>query len=173
MRGHSRLLFLVLVAAQVLAIVGLAAGRELTLGTGHEVILRTAPRDPRDLLRGDYVVLGYEISTIEDFRAVGLGLTPGETVYVRLIESGGRWAAYGIDRRPTDKLDTTIRGIVTRATDDQILVTYGIEQFFVPEGRGHEIERAGDIDVVVALDRDGGAVIRYLVVDGEKWDPYR
>lgn len=39
--------------------------KEYTLRTGTEVILKTEPVDPRDLFRGDYVVLNYEISTLD------------------------------------------------------------------------------------------------------------
>ena len=35
---------------------------EYTLIHGHKLMLKTVPVDPRDLLRGDYVILDYEIS---------------------------------------------------------------------------------------------------------------
>ena len=34
------------------------------LRSGEEILLKTAPVDPRDLLRGDYVILSYDVSTI-------------------------------------------------------------------------------------------------------------
>jgi len=39
--------------------------KEYTLRTGTEMILRIEPVDPRDLFRGDYVTLNYEISTLD------------------------------------------------------------------------------------------------------------
>lgn len=172
MTRRNRMLFIAIVVVQVLVIVGMAAGREMTLRTGDEVTLQTAPVDPRDLLRGDYVVLQYEISTIQGFDVIRLNTKPGDTVYVRLAEHNGVWVEDGIGRRPFDEFDTMIRGTVTRVSHDQMWVEYGIEQYFVPEGRGHEIQRARDVDVAVALDDNGGAVIRDLIVDGEVWDPY-
>ena len=47
------------------AVLGWMAGqREWIVRTGPSVWLCTAPVDPRDPFRGDYVTLGYEISTI-------------------------------------------------------------------------------------------------------------
>jgi len=43
---------------------------------------------------------------------------------------------------------------------------YGIEAYFVPEGKGREIERAEDIKVRVSVDRSGIAIIKNLIVDG-------
>ena len=37
---------------------------EITLKTGREVLLKTVPVDPRDMLMGDYVILNYEISQV-------------------------------------------------------------------------------------------------------------
>ena len=34
----------------------------MTLTTGETILLRVVPVDPRDLFRGDYVILSYEIS---------------------------------------------------------------------------------------------------------------
>ena len=36
--------------------------KEYTLRTGAEILLKTRPVDPRDLFRGDYVILSYDIS---------------------------------------------------------------------------------------------------------------
>lgn len=42
----------------------------------------------------------------------------------------------------------------------------------MPEGQGLDVERAFDVDVVVAVDGAGRGVIRHLIVNGEIWDPY-
>jgi uncharacterized membrane-anchored protein len=46
------------------------------------------------------------------------------------------------------------------------IVTYGIEQYFVPEGKGMEIQNAADIKVRVAINGAGRAFIKGLIVDG-------
>src|SRR5260370_230436 len=48
-----------------IALIGLmVADRVMILRTGVDVTLQTRPLDPRDFLRGDYVVLGYDISSV-------------------------------------------------------------------------------------------------------------
>lgn len=172
MTRRGRVLFIVIVVVQVLVIVGMATGRELTLRGDQDVTLQTRPVDPRDLFRGDYVVLDYEIAIVETNRADQLFLEPGDAVFVELIQSGDTWVAGRVGRQPFDGAERFIRGTVVEVGTDTVHVDYGIEEYFVPEGRGRVVERAADVDVVVAIDSDGGAVIRHLIVDGRVWDPY-
>ncbi len=166
----ARNLFIAVVLLQVLVLVAMAAGRETTLrNDARDVTLQTVPVDPRDLLRGDYVVLRYEISTVP---STGLEYArSGYVVYVELVErSRDQWVAGDVDLQPHAGWDRFIQGTVVRFSGDRLEVEYGIEAYFVPEGRGREIERAGDLDVVMALDDEGRAVIRHLIVDGTKWE---
>lgn len=172
MTRRGRVLSIVIVVVQVLVIVGMATGRELTLRGDQDVTLQTRPVDPRDLFRGDYVVLDYEIAIVETNRTERLFLETGDAVFVELIQSGDTWVAGRVGRQPFDGAERFIRGTVVRAGTDTVHVEYGIEEYFVPEGRGRVVERAADVDVVVAVDGDGGAVIRHLIVDGRVWDPY-
>jgi uncharacterized membrane-anchored protein len=172
MTRRGRVLLIVIVVVQVLVIIAMATGRERTLRGDEDVTLQTRPVDPRDLFRGDYVVLDYEIATIETNRADRPFLEPGDTVFVELVPRGDTWIAGRVAWQPFDGVEEMIRGTVVRAGTETVQVEYGIEQYFVPEGRGQVVERAADVDVVVAIDGDGGAVIRHLVVDGEVWDPY-
>lgn len=172
MSRRSRVLLAVIVVVQALVIVGMATGRELTLRGDRDVTLQTRPVDPRDLFRGDYVVLDYEVATLEMNQAERLFLEPGDTVFVELVRGGDVWVAGRVERQPVDGAERVIRGTVVRAGAETVQIEYGIEQYFVPEGRGHVVERAADVDVVVAIDSDGGAVIRHLIVDGEVWDPH-
>jgi len=34
---------------------------EYVLNTGQEILMKTRPVDPRDILRGDYVILNYDL----------------------------------------------------------------------------------------------------------------
>src|SRR3990172_5271139 len=49
---------------QALVLAFLAGEREHVVRTGRTVFLRTAPVDPRDLFRGDYVTLDYAATTV-------------------------------------------------------------------------------------------------------------
>ena len=59
-----------IILLQVLSLVGFVIYQENLKGTGRKIILQTIPVDPRDLLRGEYVDLRYEISdiTLENIR---------------------------------------------------------------------------------------------------------
>jgi uncharacterized membrane-anchored protein len=178
MRPRLRTLFFGLVALQLLSILGFAAYQEVILRTGQEVLLQTVPVDPRDLFRGDFVILRYKISTLssQDLCCIQ-GLERGDTVYVRLLEakSGDSWEAVAAARQPDPDWPTYIRGKVTRSSSTStgltLSVEYGLESYFVPEGQGMSIERAGDVKARVAVDDRGAAVIKELIVDGQPWQP--
>lgn len=44
---------------------GFVLTKEYTLSEGEEILLKIAPKDPRDLFRGDYVVLTFDINEID------------------------------------------------------------------------------------------------------------
>lgn len=154
---------LLAVALQLLILAGIAGARQWTLATGTTVLLETAPVDPRDLFRGDYVVLNYKISSL-DRRALGITETfrPGQVVYVGLEPRGKFWEAVSVGtQRP--------QGVYLRGRtefsfgEDTVRVSYGVESYFVPEGSGRLVERTRDpLSVEVAVGRDGTAVIRRL-----------
>jgi len=50
----------------LIIISGFVLTQQFTLLTGKEVLLKTVPVDPRYFLRGDYVILNYEIAQISN-----------------------------------------------------------------------------------------------------------
>ncbi|WP_171971637.1 GDYXXLXY domain-containing protein, partial [Brucella abortus] len=56
--------------------------RAAILRSGQDIVFQTEPVDPRDLMRGDYVVLGYEISNIARSAIQGVRPAGSRTVYV-------------------------------------------------------------------------------------------
>ncbi|MBI4197557.1 MAG: GDYXXLXY domain-containing protein, partial [Chloroflexi bacterium] len=149
MSKRARLAFAAIVLFQLLFLAGLAAYNEVTLRTGTVVVLQTVPVDPRDLFRGDYVVLRYEISRLDfvppPYLNVRVFSAPGQTAYVLLEQQGEVWKPRAVARDATAQWDVFIRGTVTRIENPQTPVTvveveYGIENYFVPEGTGGEIE---------------------------------
>ena len=63
-KGHERLVLLAAAAFQVIFLVAMIGLRVAPLLTGQTILIRVLPVDPRDLFRGDYVVLSYEFSRI-------------------------------------------------------------------------------------------------------------
>jgi len=64
MRKYKVILIIAVVVLQAAALAAVVMQRETVLQDGDLVFMRTLPVDPRDLLRGDYVRLGYEVANI-------------------------------------------------------------------------------------------------------------
>jgi uncharacterized membrane-anchored protein len=167
---------------QVALIAAMVADRVEILRTGTEVMLQTRPIDPRDFLRGDYVVLGYDISTVsagelKDQPADGRGAT----VFVKLApNSDGFYQAVSAHAAPVavNAPEVLIRGHVTsgincgrnaRAFCDRLQMRYNLEKYFVPEGEGLKLEQARNqrkLTIVAAVTPEGRAAIKRLLIDG-------
>jgi len=170
-------LFLILLAAWFLMISSYVAYKEYLLNFGTEIMLRTVPVDPRDLFRGDYVILNYEISEISENQKIineyggyvdEENLYNRQTVYVTLIKDGDYYIGGDIyTERPPKGL--FIKGLIDKYPRPAII--YGIENFFVPEDEGKEIEHARNINRVsakIAVNAYGHASIKELYIDGKK-----
>jgi len=77
-------LFVAAFVVQALVLIGWAAGLELQLARADRVRLEVVQRDPRDLLRGDYVVLQYAIDQIPADMIAGGRPEYGERLWVIL-----------------------------------------------------------------------------------------
>ncbi|MDH4439756.1 MAG: GDYXXLXY domain-containing protein [Rhizobium sp.] len=171
-----------LVAFAQTAILGsMIEGRASILRSGTEVLLKTAPVDPRDLLRGDYVVLSYDISTIPTGSLKGERPKTGTwaPVHVRIMPgTDGFWtvAEASFDPLPTQTGSVVLLSQPVEIYDWQwtdggtLFVSYGIERFYVPEGEGKPIEDGRNdrrVSVAARVSEDGVAQIRALMLDGE------
>ncbi len=168
-----------LVVLQTAVLGWMIESRAGILRSGEEILLKTAPVDPRDLLRGDYVILAYDVSTIP--AALITGDRPAKTgwqvMQVRLKPGAdGFWAvaeaSFGaLPQEAGSVVLETQRFYYYGAVDvgDSLRVDYGIERFYVPEGEGREIEtgrNAGEVTVVVRVGKAGRGQIRELRMDG-------
>ena len=152
---------LIVVVLWIVLALGLILFKEFTLQTGTTILLKTQPVDPRDLFRGDYVTLNYQISRVQTKETEW---NPGDTAYVYLTHDG----KYSIvDHVSKVKEVSTLPflkarvqwfdnfGIPFRKIEQaplphptlspQLNVQYGIESYFVPEGQGKFLERARKI----------------------------
>jgi len=163
---------------QVALIAMTVINRASILREGTELTLQTRPVDPRDFLRGDYVVLSYDISQVPAGELKGkLPQNREPNVFVKLApKDGGFYGAVSvhIDRVPVANGEILIRGRVTNwrwcGNCDSLFVRYGLEKFFVPEGEGRELEHARNqqrLAVVAAVTPAGRAAIKRLLLDGK------
>ena len=156
-------------------IVGTTVIQERALWRGERILLETRPVDPRDLLRGDYVILSYKISDVplQLFRpAIRETLPPGRTVYVALAP---RDRFYEVARASTERLSPARGEVVLKGRSEYwwnstqqrtVRVAYGLERYYVREGTGNP---SGKITVEVAVPASGQGVIRQVFVDGQPY----
>lgn len=178
-RWLNPLLAALLVAGVQTAALGyMIESRASILRSGREVLLKTVPVDPRDLLRGDYVILSYDISRLQPELVKGDPPEKrGEVVlYVRLEKQpDGFWTTTEASFQP---LPPAGESVVLRSlpfsyypspTPYALSVDYGIERFYVPEGEGRTLEEARNaeaLSVGVRVDAKGRAQIRAIAVNG-------
>jgi len=138
-----------------------------TILSGQSVLLRVVPVDPRDLFRGDYVILSYEFSRVPNEIAIEMasGKLAADTIFVTLEpeQDGRHYRAthFGLTR-PTEGI--YLRGRIK----NRFSIEYGIESFFVQEGVGLEYEKAvrnKSLSAEVVVDSKGNAMLKGLVVD--------
>ncbi len=150
----------------LLIIFGFIGYKEMALHTGTEVLLKTVPVDPRDLFRGDYVILNYDISQVDiDIDKDILG--QGQTLYVSLNNEEKYATAEEVSLDKPNGL--FIKGKFVESWRNSI--EYGIESYFVPEGKGWHLERnRGNMDVLVVIDSSGNAVIKEVLINDQPID---
>ncbi len=179
-----------LTLVQVAALVAMIADKQWTLNTGTPVVLQTEPVDPRSLFMGDYARLAYLISRLrldgegaidgdKDFKRhdmVWVAIQPGtdgaKAVAVHHQRSAiapGLLALKGEVQYLNDNTwDRTSNKSIKQRT---LGVRYGIEQYYVPEGTGRQVERpqGGEkVSIRVAIDARGKAGILAVLFDGRE-----
>lgn len=177
----------ILLALQAAALGWMIYGRAEILRSGTEVTLAVVPVDPRDLFRGDYVTLTYDISTLRP-QVVGgdTEFAANDPIWVALDTGvAGPAQPRGVFRHkpPAMPDQAVIRGRVLSVYDGlppvddpdacpspcrTVRVDYGIDRYFVPEGEGRSLETLRNdsrVSVVAAVDGNGKAAIKQLLVD--------
>jgi uncharacterized membrane protein/uncharacterized membrane-anchored protein len=166
-RARTVVLFAALL--QCLGLVWMAWNHSRPAEVGQRFVLRCQAVDPRDLMRGEYVTLGYEFSNPgpvavkrlndewaelngKDRRALGnesyLTLPDDTTVYVPLkVDAKGLASGDGVTlKRPES--GPYLKGFAGSRRFGQI--RFGIEAFYVKEGTGNTWEKLRNQGLLVA-----------------------
>ncbi|HUR38410.1 MAG TPA: GDYXXLXY domain-containing protein [Planctomycetota bacterium] len=154
------------VALQVLFFVGWAATEQRRQVTGMSILVRTAPVDPRDLLRGQYMALSYEFSRLQSFTDAGRSPEEGEDVWIVLRPDGEY-------HTPTPQV-TSERPVPVPPGHVAVLgrrqgwrLLFGVEEYFVQEGT--ETPPQKDTTVRLRVGKDGRLRIESVLVQGRPW----
>lgn len=139
-----------------------------TIVLGEEILLETVPIDPRDLFRGDYVILEYKINQVEGSKFLQnievennwkweaeMGR---KTVYVTLKEQNGFYETDQVLLEKPKADNLYLKGrirYISRIYNDKtqwsennlgdidfVYVDYQLDKYFVPENTGLDLEAA-------------------------------
>ena len=172
-----KLLGLVL-ALQAAWVIGTVFIQERGLASGVTILLETLPVDPRDLLRGDYVILSYPISEVllKQFDPAVTKLAPRQVVYVALEQKG---EFHVVKRASTNPIAVTEGEVALRGTTypgrrfrmdggpiTAAGIDYGLERYYVGEGLGNP---RGKLTVAVTVPASGRAQIKEVFLDGKPY----
>lgn len=154
------------VALQVLILLAVTASKVAVLAGGTEVFLKIMPVDPRSPFRGDYLTFRYEISDIDKIK-FNANPAYGDTVYVPLERNG----VYHEAGSPVSKDRKDLKGRlfikakVTRVYGEKIGLSYGIEQYYIPENSGAGFDWTKESYAGVAVTGNGNSVIKKVFND--------
>lgn len=173
-------LLLLVAGLQTAALGYIVINRDSLLKNGREVVIQVQPLDPRDLFRGDYVILGYPISQINVAEGeLPAGIEKGATFYAVLKPGeNATWTVSRVAARYPE--DAATPQIVLRGRVQSVYggpegkgftlnARYGIETYFVPEGEGKVIEKQvleKSVKAILAVGGDGEAALKGLLIDG-------
>jgi uncharacterized membrane-anchored protein len=178
-RNKILLSLAILALAHTAVLAYMVIDRVMLLKSGREITLPIVPVDPRDLFRGEYVRLGYAVSTVPVRLLEGPQPAEHAAFYVVLEKKpDGVWQSVKV--ASTMPRETSPDRIVLKAraahgwpasgaANGSVRVRYGIESYFVPEGQGKKLEdlaREKKLATLVAVDGRGNAAIKGLVIDG-------
>jgi uncharacterized membrane-anchored protein len=175
--------FILAITLQVAIIFAIIIFKLYVSFSGTKVMLRIAPVDPRHLLRGDYIALQYDISNLNCY-AYKERIKNGDTVYVVLRQSGKYWVAQNVQKTKPIEGELFIKGKVKsgglesqtdqfsyqRSCNSSIHIVYGIEQYFIPEGKGRNFSFwNNELAALVAIDDNGNALLKKIYIGDKPW----
>lgn len=161
-KGWEKRVLLAGIGFQFVVLLVMTALRAHALEHGDVYYVRVQPVDPRDLFRGDYVILSYAFSRLPSELWRDPQAQDGRTIYVQLVPEGDgkHWQAGRYSFSPPAQ-GPYLRGKVVGSSR----IEYGIESFFVQEGQGRRYEqavRSRQLTAEIGVTRDGQAVLRNL-----------
>lgn len=159
--GRIQLLLGLIVLLQVIVLGMQIAQSERKLTHGQTIKLELAPIDPRSLLQGDYVKLRYTIASPEAGSRLGDDLRYNQKVAVVLEPAAsGVYLFKEVLRQGAARKPGEI--VLNGKWNGYNGFIYGIENYFVPEGTGREVERTAKF-AEVKVGTNGDAILVRLL----------
>lgn len=171
-----KILFALCIALQIILIGTVFGVRYYTRINGAAVVVHASQYDPRDLIRGDYLLLSYDIGMMNKYQIDnGLDVKPGDVVYVSLEKSSytNYWQVRRVSHAPPQDFPVFLKGTVASVDPgNNVRVVYDIERYYIPAGTGLDYRSETGYEVALRVDRSGSAIIESLKKDGSN-DGYK
>ena len=174
LKARERKILLIAAAAQVVILLAMTVLRAIPLMTGQTVLVRVQPVDPRDLFRGDYVILSYDFSRVRPDSVEGLSEAErgrswkkleGRTVYVPLVPD----SVPGHMRAGKVTVEKPAAGLFLKGHMKRYgALEFGIEAYYVQEGAGRRYEQAirnRQLSAELAVTSSGQAALKGLRIE--------
>lgn len=113
--------------------------QEMVLERGELYRFACAPVDPADVLRGRYVALGFEASSIDV--PDGASFRRGETVYVRVTTGDDGYAVLSEPTTAAPEEGAYLRTTVRWGGGNEVRVRIPFDRYYLEESIAPEIER--------------------------------
>ncbi|MDF2607563.1 MAG: hypothetical protein K0S34_1759 [Bacillales bacterium] len=145
-----------LLAAQIIIILAIANINIVTEKYGKEVLLKTAPYDPKDVFYGDYVTLNYEINMVDvDKLTFSSEDHFSGRVFVVLEKNMETkyWDVKKVYKKRPEvyKNQVILKGKIVYFDANQCRISYGLETYYIEEGTGERFNELGSLDVIVKV----------------------
>jgi uncharacterized membrane-anchored protein len=172
---QKRHFLFLMIAFQVLILLGVFGKALYPLLIGEEAIFKVLPRDPRDIFRGNYVDLRYsfndlninvlpnDLNKLEKYRY-------GDKLYVELVAQGQFYEPAGVWKNPPqDKkfMQVIVESTYGYDTIQSVIVNAGIEAYFTDAENAKKMESlnlndSAEVSVSVMIAPDGKARIKKI-----------
>lgn len=167
----------IIILIWILVLVGIIYKHNVVIIKGKIILLKTEPVDPRDPFKGDYVNLQFDISRIRETLTSEqkTDLLRNHKIFAVLKSAKEENTDYFVldyftTKRPNAS-KVYIQGWVWGEINNWMRVQYNIESYYVPEGKGKEIEShlGKDLFVEIYLDYKGSASLKSLILDNKPY----
>lgn len=176
--------FLGLCAVLTAFLLSMIWGHQQARNNGTEIILDMEPVDPRSLFRGHYVIIKTPLHEIKLIDVLGGDdFNKGDKIFVSLTKGQSEnFVISSITKQQPAEGAIFIQGRVwsywkiiqdfTGHSDKTINIQYNIESYFADKVSALALEKKVEeskMRIILAVDKNGKAVIRGLEIDDERF----
>lgn len=171
-----------LIGLQVAILIGMFAKAFYPLWVGKEIVCKVVARDPRDIFRGNYVVLNYDFNSLDldsiknnDIDSTTLAnFNFGDKLFLELEPEGKYYKTVGIwQEKP--KTDHICMQVIVQARPSYtrtLQVKAGVESYFTTTTNAKSLEKATswaaqdsvEVSVAICVASNGAARIKEVLV---------